>query len=366
LNQLVVELGERSYPIIIENKGLNRIGGLFLEREIGKRVVVISDNIVAGLYAETAIDHLEWAGFEVTLLTFPAGEKSKNLKTVDRLFEQMISAKIDRRSTVVAFGGGVVGDVAGFVAATYLRSIQLVQIPTTLLSQTDSSVGGKVGVNHRLGKNMIGAIYQPKFVLIDPLVLRTLESREVFSGLGEVLKYGLIWDRQFFYEIGEKICQNQNRLDVESIEQLIQPCCRIKAAVVASDEKEWGLRRILNFGHTIGHALEAVTNYKYFRHGEAVLLGMKAMLYLSFRRHLLDESAFASATKILNLIPVPKIPRVLTSDKILDQLQVDKKNVAGKIVAILLDGIGRAMIEEDCSKAQISEAVNYLLEKYQE
>ena len=366
MNSLFVNLPLGSYEIIIESGCLKNAGNLISRLQIGKNLVLISDKNVSDLYGQEVLEDLRNNNFRVLSLDIPVGEFSKNLDTIDLLFEKMIKANVDRHATVLALGGGVVGDVAGFVAATYMRGISFVQIPTTLLAQTDSSVGGKVGINHRLGKNMIGAFYQPKMVITDPLVLSTLDARELYSGFGEVLKYGLIRDSSFF----NSLCQNHSKilekLDVNTLEETIKRCCEIKTDIVQKDEKEFGLRRILNFGHTIGHALEALTNYKYYSHGEAVILGMKAMCYLSNQEKLLTNEELQKVDDLINKLKIKKPPKTVSTQKIIKKIYFDKKNRNKELCVVLLNGIGDAVIAEKYDEKKIKNAVDYLMESWRE
>ena len=363
MKKVIVDLGKRSYPIYIKNGILKDIGQLCKQHNVSKKVVLITDCNVKQLYADEVICVLEKFDFQVVTISVEAGEGSKSLAKADDVFEQMITNRISRQDSVIALGGGVVGDLAGFVAATFMRGISYIQIPTSLLAQTDSSVGGKVGINHRLGKNLIGAFNQPKFVVIDPLVLQTLESRDLISGLGEVFKYGLIWDNYFFESVYLNIEKLTNNFDLKYFEEIIEKCCRIKAEVVAKDETETDLRRILNFGHTIGHALEAATDYEYYRHGEAVILGMIAMSWLSFELNLISEAEFSEIKKIWKKLPKINIPKELSSKVILAKAYTDKKISNDKLCVVLLNKIGETVIQNNFEKKHLLKAIDYLLIK---
>ena len=366
MNKVEVKLVDRSYPIYIKSNILGQIGEICQHHHIGNPIVVITDSNVSILYGDQVIKNLQNYGYEVLKLVIEPGELSKSIQTTDWLYEKMISAGADRKTTILALGGGVVGDLAGFIAATYMRGIPFVQIPTTLLAQTDSSVGGKVGINHRLGKNLIGAFYQPKFVLIDPSVLLTLDKREIFSGLGEIIKYSLIGDNNLFKKISHNLERFINLDDFKFLEQIIKICCQIKAKVVSLDEKEAGLRRILNFGHTIGHALEAATDYGFYRHGEAVILGMKAMSWLSNQEKLISEQDFSKINSLLSQIPVLKIPAQITQKQILNKINHDKKRSSSRLAVVLLKSIGSAHIIENIDEKKLKLTVEYLLETGQE
>jgi 3-dehydroquinate synthase len=257
----------------------------------------------------------------------------------------MIRSGITRDSCVAALGGGVVGDLAGFAAAAYLRGLPWIQIPTTLLAQVDSSVGGKTGINHELGKNLIGAFHQPRLVLLDPSVLRTLDIREYWAGMSEVVKYGLIRSEPFFSWLESKWDRLGDQSNHEPIEHMVSVCCRIKADVVRRDEKESGLRRILNFGHTLGHALESATGYGLFRHGEAVLHGMRFAAWLSMKRGHLKFTSFSRIDSLLGRFPVPALPAELDAAALSEHMRTDKKRGAQGLRFVLLKGIGRTVME---------------------
>ena len=275
-----VDLADRSYAIRIGRGLLPLLGKQCAALKLGRRCAVISDANVAPRYGETALKSLREAGFDPVLLTVPAGETAKSLKTVQSCYDQFAEHRLERKSFVVALGGGVVGDLAGFVAATYLRGIPFVQVPTTLLAQVDSSVGGKVGVNLKAGKNLVGAFHQPKLVLCDLDALNTLPLRQYRAGLAEVIKYGIIYDAQFFAVVENGMGKLLKR-DSDLLARVVARCCEIKAEVVGQDETETGLRAILNFGHTIGHALEAISHYGEYLHGEAISIGQVAAARLS-------------------------------------------------------------------------------------
>ncbi|MEK7773341.1 MAG: 3-dehydroquinate synthase, partial [Deltaproteobacteria bacterium] len=272
MHTIRVELGQRSYPIHIERGLLSSIGTRLNDLGFKGRAAVVTNPRVGGLYAKAVCGALEAAGVVPAVITVPDGEEYKTLKEASKVYDGLIERMMERSSPVIALGGGVIGDLAGFVAATYLRGVPFIQIPTTLLAQVDSSVGGKTAVNHPKGKNLIGAFYQPRAVFIDPDALKTLDAREMRAGLAEVIKYGVIWDEGFFSFL-EK---NAEKLLTPGDELItaIEMSCRIKAEVVGLDETESGLRSILNFGHTFAHAIEALSGYGTFKHGEAVAIGM--------------------------------------------------------------------------------------------
>ena len=318
-----VPLAERSYPIRIGSELLAELGKRCAQLRLGKRCAVISDANVSRRYRKRTLDSLKNAGFEPMFISQPAGERSKTLKNVQACYDQLARHRFERGSFVIALGGGVGGDMGGFVAATYLRGIDLVQVPTTLLAQVDSSVGGKVGVNLRAGKNLVGAFYQPKLVLCDLDTLRTLPSREFRAGLAEVIKYGIIYDAKLFARLERELSKLLN-YDPTTTTAVIARCCQIKAAVVGQDEKEAGLRAILNFGHTIGHALETYFGFETIRHGEAIAYGMIAAGKLSIEYSKLKKHSFDSLRNTIQKLPLPQLPEY-DSDKILKIIQNDKK-----------------------------------------
>ncbi|MFZ0428026.1 MAG: 3-dehydroquinate synthase [Acidobacteriota bacterium] len=349
-----VELGNRAYDILIGPKLLDDIGSTFRERGIGQRIFVITNPVVFDLYGEGVMSSLTAAGFKVVHLQIPDGEPSKSLHTVENIYTYLIAQKADRRSTLVALGGGVTGDIVGFVAATFLRGIPYVQLPTTLLSQVDSSVGGKTGVNHRLGKNMIGAFYQPHLVCIDTKTLDSLPMREFRSGLYEVIKYGLIYDEKFFDFVAGNLAAILNR-DGASLERIISRCCEIKAEVIAIDEREENLRRILNFGHTMGHALEAATEYDRFKHGEAVAHGMLAAAHLSRREDLIDEPSLRRICEAVRSVGSLPSAADISFERLSAAIRRDKKREDDQTVFVLLNGIGRTEIRAGFDETLLEE-----------
>ncbi len=343
METVTVELGERSYPIFI-GAGLLSQPELLVPH-LGKgKVVVISNDVVAPLYLDAVKAMLEERFAEAIIL--PDGEQHKHLDTVATIYDRLMAGKYDRKTTLVALGGGVIGDITGFVAATYQRGVPFVQIPTTLLAQVDSSVGGKTGVNHPRGKNMIGAFYQPECVLIDTDVLASLPDREVKAGLAEVLKYGLIVDAEFFNWLAEHSAAI-SQLDPEHITRAIRICCATKADVVARDEREGGVRALLNLGHTFGHAIETATGYGTWLHGETVAMGIVMAADLSRRLGWIDAE---SAQRVRNVLGesygMPVIPPAdISEERYLELMASDKKVEQGTIRFILLRAIGEGVIE---------------------
>jgi 3-dehydroquinate synthase len=337
-----VPLGNRSYPIFVGRGCLARLGPESARRGLGRRCAVISDSNVARFHSEAALSSLAGAGFDPVLVTVPAGEAAKSLRSVQVCYDELAEHRLERKSFVVALGGGVVGDLAGFVAATYLRGIPFVQVPTTLLAQVDSSVGGKVGVNLKAGKNLVGAFYQPRFVLCDLETLDTLPEREFVSGLAEVIKYGIIYDGALFRRL-ERDLDSMLKRDEGILAKVIARCCAIKAEVVGQDETESGLRAILNFGHSIGHALEAISGYGKFLHGEAISLGQIAAAGIS--RDLLGLSP-AEVDRIRGLLARCGLPTQIRltesrQKRLLAAMRLDKKVSDGQIKFVLARTIGR-------------------------
>lgn len=354
--ELHVGLGKRSYPIYIEPGCLQRIGKDLAKKKFGAKYAVITDTNVDELYGETLLEILKEAGVKAKLFPFPAGEQSKTMFTLEALASRMTKAGFDRQDCIVAFGGGVTGDLAGFLASSYMRGIPFVQVPTSLLAQVDSSVGGKTGVDLPEGKNLVGAFYQPKAVYIDIDVLKTLPKQELLGGLAEVIKYGVIQDKEFFIFLEEyrrKILQ----LEPEIIEKMIYTCCDIKADVVAADEREGGLRKILNYGHTIGHAVEAASNYQLI-HGLAVAIGMVAASRIS---HLKQTLKGVDKERIYSIISAygmdVSVPYHLDRAEIKKYLKADKKAVGGKVFYILPDSIGSTYITDEVTEEMIDEVL---------
>ena len=345
MKTLRVDLGDRSYPIFIGSNLLcNR--ELILPYLGNGRVVVVSNELVAPLYIDRINQLFGDVGFTSVILQ--DGERFKTLDSVNQIYDHLINGKYDRNTTLVALGGGVVGDIAGFAAATYQRGIKFIQIPTTLLAQVDSSVGGKTGVNHQFGKNMIGAFYQPQCVIADTDVLATLPAREIRAGLAEVVKYGLINNSRFFSWLEER-SEEILGLDDQCVAELIHVCCEEKARIVSSDEKEAGVRALLNLGHTFGHAIETATGYEKLLHGETVAMGIVMAADLSKRLGWLDSSdAFKIRQVLEENFGLPVVPPGgITIERYFELMSSDKKVEQGKIRFILLKGIGQAVIEGD-------------------
>jgi 3-dehydroquinate synthase len=341
MRTVTVPLGERTYPILVGKGLLPALGRHCKRLELGRRCAVVSDAHVAPLYAESALAALGAAGFEPILLTVPPGETSKSLRMVMKACDQLAAHRLERKSFIVALGGGVVGDLAGFLAAIYLRGVPFVQVATTLLAQVDSSVGGKVGVNLPAGKNLVGSFYQPRLVLCDLQTLNTLPDREFRAGLAEVIKYGIIYDAALFARL-ERDLPRLLRRDSKVLAEVVARCCEIKAEVVGQDETETGLRAILNFGHTIGHAIENISGYGKYLHGEAIAIGQVAAARLSTE---LTGLPPAEAGRIKELfvragLPVEIQLRAAAQARLLAAMRLDKKVSGGEIKFVLARRLG--------------------------
>lgn len=339
---LQVDLGDRGYPITIGQQLLSN-SALLAQQIKGARIAIITNNVVAPIYLKTLQTALEQAGKEVISVILTDGEEQKNWASLMLVFDALLAAKADRKITLVALGGGVIGDLTGFAASAYMRGVPFVQIPTTLLSQVDSSVGGKTGINHPLGKNMIGAFYQPQAVIADTSSLLTLPDQELTAGLAEVIKHGAIIDAAFFDWI-EANMEKLRAKDLDALAYAIQRSCEIKADVVRQDEREGGLRAILNFGHTFGHAIESGLGYGSWLHGEAVGCGMVMAADLSWRLGYIDEATKLRIKRVVKAAGLPTVAPDLGEDRWLDLMEVDKKNEGGKIKFILLRPLGTALI----------------------
>ncbi|MDE0300332.1 MAG: 3-dehydroquinate synthase [Candidatus Poribacteria bacterium] len=353
-----VELGDNSYSIVVNQGILGETGELLRSRTNSKKVIVIADAFVSTRYGHEVMEGLSNAGFDSHITEVPSGEEHKSLEWFGRLHDQLVSHRMDRTSTLIALGGGVIGDLAGFVAATYMRGISYVQIPTTLQAQVDASVGGKTGINHPKGKNLIGAFYQPELVLIDVATLKTLPSRDVRAGFIEVIKHGVIMDVPLFNQIEENLDAILN-LDAEILINVIAKSCADKAEVVANDEKENRLRMTLNYGHTFGHALEVVTDYNVFRHGEAVAIGMNCAAQLSCNIDMLPLADMKRQKKLIKRAGLPtKLPPEVRPDMLLDAMYLDKKAKGGKLHLVLPTRIGEVEIRDDIDDSDVLYAIS--------
>lgn len=334
---------DRSYDILVERGSLSDLGQSISNLGFNGKCAVVTNPKVGGLYLEPCLKSLKSSGLNPMVIEIPDGEEFKNLDIASTVFDRLVDEKFERGSLLIALGGGVVGDLTGFVASAYLRGIPFIQVPTTLLSQVDSSVGGKTAVNHRKGKNLIGAFYQPKAVFIDPNVLKTLELREVRAGLAEVIKYGIIRDADFFSFLESS---GTSLLDYssDSIEKAIVRSCELKALVVSDDETETGVRAILNFGHTFGHAIEAVTGYKKYKHGEAISIGMVLASDFSVKLGRCGSDVSDRIKDLLNSLDLDTKFKDFNIDEILSAMKVDKKVTDGNINMVLLNSIGSVEI----------------------
>jgi 3-dehydroquinate synthase len=339
---LKVDLGDRSYPITI-GQSLLSDASLIGRHVPGSRVAIVTNTTVGPLYLDTLARTFSDAGKRVTTIVLPDGEEEKNWASLMKVFDVLLAEKCDRKTTLVALGGGVIGDLTGFAAATYMRGVPFIQVPTTLLAQVDSSVGGKTGINHPLGKNMIGAFYQPQAVIADTATLETLPSRELSAGLAEVIKHGAIIDPGFFCWIEANIGKLVAR-DGAALAYAIQRSCEIKADVVRQDEREGGLRAILNFGHTFGHAIEAGLGYGEWLHGEAVGCGMVMAADLSHRLGFIDAATSSRIRALVRAAGLPVVAPDLGIARWLELMEVDKKNEGGQIKFILLKPLGTSVI----------------------
>lgn len=355
-----VDLGERSYPIYVQAGSLSMLPDYLKKHNLTERLFIITDENVRRIYGDDVRASLQAAGFQAELFSVPAGENSKSLEQANYLYTKMLENHADRQSVIIALGGGVVGDLAGFIAATFMRGIQFVQVPTTILAQVDSSVGGKVGINHPLGKNLIGAFYQPKFVLIDPSTLQTLPEREIRAGSAEIIKYGYIYDREFYDLVADNLDILFSLKDDQLLEHALCRSCEIKAEVVSQDETESGVRAILNFGHTVGHAIEAVTSYSSFLHGEGVVHGIKAALYISFRAGSFSKEQVDGFVETLNQFKAPQLPGELSYEGLLSAMQKDKKRSSQGQQWVLLKDVGTYWLTRDVKEEWVKDAVDFM------
>ena len=351
-----VNLQNQSYDLLVGNNLLWKAGDFLTALSLGHKCFIITNATVAQWYLEPLMKSLGESGYACKAAIIPDGEKYKSLAEAKKLYDAALSWPVDRQTAVIALGGGVVGDLAGFVAATTLRGLPFVQIPTTLLAQVDSSIGGKVGINHKCGKNLIGAFHQPRLVIMDLDTLRTLPQRELKAGMVELVKHGIIKDSAFFSFLENNMAKIL-ALEESVLCRAVAESCRIKGRVVENDEKETGERAILNYGHTIGHALEAFHNYKYYRHGEAVALGIIAAARLAVKKGILSPDEAEKQIGIMKtLLDGMKIP-AYNPERLWELMQGDKKVVRGRLRMILTPEIGRAVITEDVDKEMVLEVL---------
>lgn len=355
MKQIQVDLGERSYPIYIGQNLMNDSEALsrYLFK---KRILIVTNETVAPLYLNQIQEVMVSFG-EVESVILPDGEQFKDLTHLDAIFTALLQRNYGRDSVLVALGGGVIGDMTGFAAACYQRGINFIQIPTTLLSQVDSSVGGKTAVNHPLGKNMIGAFYQPQLVLIDTQCLHTLPAREFAAGMAEVIKYGIMWDGEFFQWLENNV-QALKRLETEALVYAISRCCEIKADVVSQDETEQGVRALLNLGHTFGHAIEAEMGYGNWLHGEAVAAGTVLAAQTARSLGLIDESIVCRIVQLLQAFDLPvSAPESMDFDSFIQHMRRDKKVLGGQIRLVLPTGIGQADVFSQVTESTLEQVI---------
>jgi len=356
MKTFTVQLGQRSYPIYIGENLLSQ-SHHFTDHIAGNRVFIVSNDKVAPLYLEQLLASCK--KFNSDYIILPDGEKFKNIKTMESIYSSLLEQHCDRNTTLIALGGGVIGDITGFAAATYQRGINFIQVPTTLLAQVDSSVGGKTGVNHALGKNMIGSFYQPRCVIADLTTLNTLDDRELSAGLAEIIKYGLINDPEFLGWLENNIDKLIER-DTQSLAYAVHRSCQNKAQIVAEDEfEQTGKRALLNFGHTFGHAIETATGYSAWLHGEAVACGMLMATRLSVKQGSLDEKDFSRIELLIQAAKLPtQVPTKMSQDEFLQHMSVDKKVREGKLFLVLLKNIGEAVLTNDYGESLLQETLD--------
>ncbi len=359
MTDIPVNLGARSYHILVAAGALSTVGTQLARLRVGRKAVLVSDAVISRLHGEPVEQSLSAAGFDVIRIHVPEGEQAKRLETARTLWDQLLDAGCDRSSTVVALGGGAVGDLAGFAAATYMRGMNFVQVPTTLLAQVDASSGGKTAIDHPRVKNLIGAFHQPRLVVVDPAVLTTLPDREYRSGLAEVIKHGIVLDAAYFGDLEHSIPALLAR-DLPTLERVVAGSCRLKAGVVERDEQDTELRWALNYGHTIGHALETATAYERWAHGEAVSLGIAAEARLAQRLGLASEATRDRQVRLLHAVGLPVKGLGAEPAAVVDALSRDKKGRDGRIPFVLAPEIGRFQLVFDVPAAEILETLHLL------
>jgi 3-dehydroquinate synthase len=354
---ITVNLGSRSYPIVIGAGVLREVGARLRALGAGAKVALVSDPKVLALHGGPVAGSLKAESFEVSIIELPEGEAAKTLATAESAWERCLEAGLDRGSTLLALGGGAVGDLTGFVAATYMRGIAFVQLPTTLLAQVDASIGGKVAIDHPKAKNLIGAFYQPRLVVIDPETLLTLPDRDYRSGLAEVIKHGIILDADYFADLEAHVGEILSR-DLPTLERIVTGSCRLKAGVVEADEREAGLRSILNYGHTVGHAIEALTGYERWAHGEAVSLGIIVAAALAQRLSIATAETRERQIALLERASLPVTFKEPEPQAILEALGRDKKARDGRVPFVLAPRIGEARLFFDIPAADVLAAIS--------
>jgi 3-dehydroquinate synthase len=354
-----VNLGPHSYEIVVERGALPGLGARLARLKVGARAAVLSVPPVTRLHGKAVSEGLEDAGFAVTAVELPDGEAAKTLAVAERCWSALLDAGLDRTSIIVALGGGSVGDLAGFVAATYMRGMNFVQAPTTVLAQVDASIGGKTAINHPRAKNLVGAFYQPRLVLADPTTLATLPEREYRSGLAEIVKHGIVLDAGYFDEV-EASVEALLRRDAATLERIVAGSCRLKANVVERDERESELRHVLNYGHTIGHALEAVTGYTRWAHGEAVALGIIAEGRLAERLRLAAPACVERQERLLSAVGLPVRAAGIESEAVIKAITRDKKARDGRVPFVLAPTIGSFRLVYDVPVDEVRAALTSL------
>ncbi len=356
ISQVVpLELAEHSYDISVGNGLRNHLGDILDPWNNGQQWLVLTQQSILDLY-QPVIDQLKKSGYKINTIVVPGDESAKNIRFAEQVWTQMVEVGCDRSSILLALGGGVVGDLGGFVAATYMRGIPFIQLPTTLLAMIDSAIGGKTAVNLTAGKNLVGAIYQPKAVLVDPGFLQTLPRRNVVSSLAEAIKYGFIRDKSIFESIEAGYDDLVGLNDEVLLSEIIAKSCNIKAQIVSNDQFENGERRLLNYGHTIGHAFETIQAYGGLYHGEAVLYGMKCANFISHRKGLITDAQFDRAQTLLHRFELPALGPV-APEKILEVVAHDKKNINGTLNFILINDIGNGIVSTDVTSQDIVESL---------
>ncbi len=355
MKKVMVRLGSNSYNIHIGPGLIAQTGAKLKEIGFSDKLVIITDPTVKSLYGNILKESLTDSGFRVLILEVPEGEEQKSLETAGRLYYELTDFYAERTTPILALGGGVIGDLTGFVAATYQRGVPLIQIPTTLLAQVDSSIGGKVAINHGLLKNKIGAFYQPRLVISDITALKTLPAGQFSDGLAEVIKYGVIWDEELFTYLERNIDQIKS-LDGQALEIIVFRSTKIKATVVEKDERDFGLRNILNYGHTIGHAIESVSDFK-VQHGEAVAIGMLAAARISNKLGILDQNDVIRLKDVIARAGLPTELPSLELERLMQAIRHDKKILQGKIRFVLLKSIGNVFVTDEVSPLLIEQSL---------
>jgi 3-dehydroquinate synthase len=354
--EIPVSLGPRSYRILVGSGILAKAAAELTSLKVGRKVALVTDPAILSLHGEAVTGSLRSAGFDVTTVLLPEGERAKTLEVAASTWDRFLEAGLDRSSTVLALGGGAVGDLAGFTAATYMRGVNFVQVPTTLLAQVDASIGGKTAIDHARAKNMIGAFYQPRLVLADTNTLLTLPEREFRSGMAEVIKHGIVLEAAYFDQV-ERAAAALRARETAALEQIVAGSCRLKASVVERDEQEAELRHVLNYGHTIGHAIEAVTGYQRFAHGEAVSLGIAAEAGIAERLGLAKSGVRERQTNALEALGLPVRGAGLAPERVVEAMSRDKKSKDGRVPFVLAPEIGTFRLVHDVPRATILDAI---------